>query len=114
MLELGPIVTPVLEQESVQKLVHDVKRELAKRYPDISWKVAGVRESLVKPPPPLAEIVDAARSRLLEESWDLVVHVTELPIRIARRPVPAHSNRTDSAALVPCRRSASRSHTGDW
>ena len=32
MLALGPIVTPVLDQESVQKLVHDVKRELANEY----------------------------------------------------------------------------------
>lgn len=45
VLELGLIVTPVLDRESVQKLAHDVQRELAKRYPDISWKVTGVRES---------------------------------------------------------------------
>jgi hypothetical protein len=40
--------------------------------------------------------VDAARSRLLEESWDLVVHVTELPIRIARRLRQSHRRLVES------------------
>jgi len=54
----------------------------------------------VTPPAALAEVVDAARARLLDEHWDLVVHVTELPLRISRRPVVAHSSRTHGAALV--------------
>ncbi len=100
VLQLGLVVTPVLSAEAVEKLGQDVERGLNARYPDITWEVATVRDTLVTAPTPLSEIVDAARSRLLDEDWDLVVHVTELPLRVARRPVLTHSSRAHSAALV--------------
>jgi hypothetical protein len=100
VISLGLLVTPALDPEQVKMLAADVERELAIRYPDVRWAVTAQRTALVNAPTPLAEIVDAVRSRLLEESWDLVVHVTELPLRIAGRPVLTHSSRTHSAALV--------------
>ncbi|MFZ0977572.1 MAG: hypothetical protein WAN22_35475, partial [Solirubrobacteraceae bacterium] len=99
-ITLGLVVTPLLEAEAVEQLATDVQRELAERYPDVGWEITAVRDALVTPPAALAEVVDAARSRLLDERWDLVVHVTELPLRISRRPVVAHSSRTHGAALV--------------
>ena len=93
-ITLGLVVTPLLEAEAVEQLATDVQRELAVRYPDVDWEITAVRDALVTPPAALAEVVDAARSRLLDEHWDLVVHVTELPLRISRRPVVAHSSRT--------------------
>ena len=99
-ITLGLVVTPLLEAEAVEQLATDVQRELAVRYPDVDWEITAVRDALVTPPAALAEVVDAARSRLLDEHWDLVVHVTELPLRISRRPVVAHSSRTHGAALV--------------
>ena len=99
-ITLGLVVTPLLEAEAVEQLATDVQRELAERYPDVGWEITAVRDALVTPPAALAEVVDAARSRLLDEHWDLVVHVTELPLRISRRPVVAHSSRTHGAALV--------------
>jgi uncharacterized membrane protein len=99
-IRLGLVVAPLLEAEAVEQLATDVQRELAERYPDVGWEITAVRDALVTPPAALAEVVDAARSRLLDEHWDLVVHVTELPLRISRRPVVAHSSRTHSAALV--------------
>src|ERR1700742_2387416 len=92
-LKLGLVVTPALSPEAVEELGRDVERGLNARYPDITWEVATVRDTLVTAPTPLSEIVDAARSRLLDEDWDLVVHVTELPLRVARRPVLTHSSR---------------------
>ena len=94
------MVTPLLDSGAGGKLAEDVERELSERYPDVGWSVTAVRDSLVTAPALLTEIVDAARSRLLDERWDLVVHVTELPLRIARRPVLTHSSRTHRVALV--------------
>jgi uncharacterized membrane protein len=99
-LELGLVVTPVLTSEAAAELAQEVGRELAKRYPSVDWRIDAARDALVTPPAALAEIVDAARSRLLDEHWDLVVHVTELPVRISRRPVLTHSSRTHGAAVV--------------
>jgi hypothetical protein len=87
-IDLGLVVTLALGAEDVEKLLRDLERVLAERYPGVSWKITAVRESLLAPPAGLAELVDAARSRLLEENWDLVLHVTELPLRISRRPRP--------------------------
>ena len=99
-IHLGLVVTPALDAEDVEKLLRDLERVLAERYPGVNWKITAVRESLLAPPAGLAELVDAARSRLLEENWDLVVHVTELPLRISRRPLLMHSSPTHGAALV--------------
>lgn len=99
-VELGVVVTPVLDAEFVETLDEEVARVLAERYPGVTWKVTAVRDSLVTPPAPLSEVVDAARTRLLDENWDLVVYVTELPLRIARRPLLTHSSPTHGAALI--------------
>jgi uncharacterized membrane protein len=99
-IEVGLVVTPALDPHAVQRLAEDVERELAERYPDVSWKVTAVREALVTPPAALSEVFDAARSRLLDGNWDLVVHVTDLPLRVARRPIVTHSSRTHGAAIV--------------
>ena len=55
---------------------------------------------LLTPPAALPDVVDAARSRLLTEDWDLVVYVTEPPLRIGRRPLLTHSSPTHGAAVV--------------
>jgi hypothetical protein len=99
-LEVGLVVTPVLDAEEVQRLADAVQRVLEERYPQVDWVLSAVRDTLVSPPASLPEIVDAARTRLLDEGWDLVVYVTELPLRIARRPLVTHSSRTHAAAIV--------------
>jgi uncharacterized membrane protein len=99
-IKLGLVVTPAVDEEAVQRLAEDVGRELTERYPGVRWEVAAVRDSLVTPPAALSEVFDAARARLLEGNWDLAVHVTELPLRVARRPIVTHSSRTHGAAIV--------------
>ena len=99
-IELGLVVTPMLSAEAVQDLGQSVSLELRRRFPDVSWDVSAVHDALVSRPASLSEVVDAARARLLAERWDLVVHVTELPMRISRRPVVTHSSRTHGAAVV--------------
>ena len=99
-IDLGLVVTPALDEAEVEKLTAEVAEVLAQRYPDTKWQISSAREFLVTPPAGLSEIVDAARSRLLDENWDLVVYITELPLRVARRPLLTHSSPTHGAALV--------------
>ena len=35
-----------------------------------------------------------------DRDWDLAVHVTELPLRVSRRPLVAHTSRTHGVAIV--------------
>ena len=99
-IKLGLVVTPALDEPEVRRLVGELERVLAERYPHVTWDLTAIRESLVTPPADVPELVDAARARLLDEDWDLVVYVTELPLRIARRPLLRHSSPTHGAALV--------------
>ena len=99
-VELGLVVTPALDPDAVEKLADDLGKVLEGRYPDVEWKIIPVREMLLTPPAALVDVVDAARSRLLEQDWDLVAYVTELPLRVSRRPLLTHSSPTHGVALI--------------
>ena len=113
MLALGPIVTPVLDQESVQKLVHDVKRELAKRYQ--RGGVRPVRVSRHGAPRDADRQLGHVHDRvpaLLEQAGTGGVHDL---CQGRRRLDQGLANARDLPAdiRISCRRPASRSHTGD-
>lgn len=99
-VDLGLLVTPALDDDVARGLAEDVEQELARRYPGVDWQIAAVRDLLVAPPARLAEVFDAARTRLLDRNWDLAVHVTELPLRVSHRPVVTHTSRTHGVAIV--------------
>jgi uncharacterized membrane protein len=94
------IAPPGLGEEVAAELAEDVAELLSKRYPDVEWKVSHLRDSLVAPPVHLTELVDATRARMLDEDWDLAVLVTELPLRLHRRPLLSHASPTHGVALV--------------
>jgi uncharacterized membrane protein len=99
-VKLGLLVTPALDDDIVRGLAEDVAQELARRYPGVDWQITAIRDLLVPPPARLADVFDAARTQLLDRSWDLVVHVTELPLRVSHRPVVTHTSRTHGVAIV--------------
>jgi hypothetical protein len=99
-LRLGLIVSPAIDAQAAEALGEELEAELADRYPDVAWELELLRERLREPPVHLTELVDAARGRLLVEEWDLVVHVTELPLRLSRRPLLGHASPTHGVALV--------------
>jgi uncharacterized membrane protein len=97
---VGLIATPSLEPATLRSLAEELPGVLERRYPGVRWKVAPVRDHLVTPPVDLTELVDAARTRLLDEDWDLAICVTDLPLRLGRRPLVTHASPTHSVALV--------------
>ena len=99
-VELGLVVTPALDPDAVEKLAADLGKVLQDRYPGVDWKITPAREMLLTPPAALVDVVDAARSRLLDQDWDLVAYVTELPLRVSRRPLVTHSSPTHGVALI--------------
>jgi hypothetical protein len=99
-VRVGLIVTPTLGVDAVEQLIQDVDEALTARYPCVHWDVAAVRDSLATSPVHLTELVDAVRDRLLAEDWQLAVGVTDLPLRLARRPLLTHTSPTHGVALI--------------
>jgi uncharacterized membrane protein len=99
-IQLGLIVSPALDAPVAEELREEVRRVLSERYPSVGWELEVARDPLVKPPVNLTELVEATRERMLAEGWDLAVLVTDVPFRLARRPLLSHASPTHGVALV--------------
>jgi len=82
------------------ELTDELREILSRRFPGACWELPHVRDALVTPPVALSGLVDAARRVLLAEDWDLAVFVTDLPLRLSRRPLLTHASPTHGVALV--------------
>src|SRR6476661_640416 len=91
-VRVGVVNAPAISDELATGLVDDIRGELEARFPDVAWHLQLLDDGLVEPPAEDSEIVGAARELLLAHAWDLVVVLTDLPLRPARRPVVAHAS----------------------
>lgn len=97
---VGIISAPGTATEVASNLADDLHAELSLQLPTVRWRVPTVVDVLVHPPSDDATIVAAARERLLAEAWDLVVCLTDLPLRVHRRPVVAHASPLHGVGVV--------------
>ncbi|HEY0403361.1 MAG TPA: hypothetical protein VGD09_15195 [Blastococcus sp.] len=100
VITVGVVTAPSLSAELTPDLVDDIRRELTDRLPDVTWQIELVDDGLVEPPADDSEIVGAARAALLTRGWDLTVVLTDLPLRVARRPVVAHASPVHGVAVL--------------
>ena len=99
-VRLGVLAAPGLPEEVTARIADDLAEDLRKAYGALGWLTEFVVDRLALPPAPTTELIDAARRALLERGWDLAVVVTDLPLRLGRRPVSRHVSRTHGVALV--------------
>jgi hypothetical protein len=66
----------------------------------VRWQFQILDDGLVEPPAIDSEIVGAARQLLLARAWDLIVVLTDLPLRVVRRPVVAHASPMHGVAVL--------------
>ena len=97
---IGLISAPGTATEIASTLADDLHAELSLHLPTVQWRVPTVVDALVHPPADDAALVAAARDRLLKEDWDLVVCLTDLPLKAHRRPVVAHASPLHGVAVV--------------
>ncbi|MGY1786628.1 hypothetical protein [Geodermatophilus sp. SYSU D00698] len=97
---VGLVAAPGAPVEVAGELAGDLAGALRERHPDVAWDVRVVEDGLVQPPADDAEIVAAARDRLLSEEWDLAVVVTDLPLAVDRRTVVAHASPVHGVAVL--------------
>jgi hypothetical protein len=97
---LGIVVAPGLAHDVTSRVADELVEDLRERHGAIDWRTEFLVDRLVVPPAPTTEILDAARRRLLDGDWDLGLVVTDLPLRIGRRPVSRHVSPTHGVAVV--------------
>jgi hypothetical protein len=99
-LGVGLIAAPGLPAELAPRLAEELYERLTRQYPSVRSRVSVLRDGLLTPPAVTTELLEAARDRLLDQHWDLVVCLTDLPLRLGRRPVVGHTSRTHGVALL--------------
>jgi uncharacterized membrane protein len=101
-LTLGLLAAPGLAEELARELADDLPGLLGERLAGhVAWVVPVVTDDLAADARGDATaMIDAARRRMLDEGWDLVVCLTDLPLRVGRRPVVADASATHGVALV--------------
>lgn len=77
-----------------------LRQALDREYPGVHWVVRVVVDALVDPYATTTDLLDAAREALLDGASDLVVVLTDLPIRIGRRTVGSMTSTVRSVAIV--------------
>jgi hypothetical protein len=99
-VRIGVLVAPGLTGGFAEGVADDVATELRTCHPEVRWQIETVEDALVRPPAEDSEMVGAARDRMLSRAWDLALCLTDLPLRVARRPVVAHASPVHGVAIL--------------
>jgi hypothetical protein len=94
------VVAPGLARDLTEGIAENLLDDLRGRFGSVDWHADLVVDRLVVPPALTTELFDAARTRLLEQDWDLGVVVTDLPLRLAGRTLSRHASATHGIGIV--------------
>jgi hypothetical protein len=97
-----PVLALVAEPDVTADIARWVARDLEARLAardDGPWSVRVVEEPFTLGED-LPELIESTRERMRREGWDLVVGLTDLPLRGAGRPLVADISATNKVALV--------------
>jgi hypothetical protein len=97
---LGVVAAPGLPADLSPGLADDLRAELSRTYPEMTWRLPVVSDALVVPPALLPEVIDAGRRKLLSERWDMVLCLTDLPLPSAGRTVAGHASASHSVVVI--------------
>jgi hypothetical protein len=99
-LVVGLIAAPGPATDLARSLMSELPRRMAERLPGVHWTFRLKSDRLVEPPVDPSSLVEAAREKLLSEGWHLAVCITDLPLKVNRRPVVAYSSPTHGVAVL--------------
>jgi hypothetical protein len=100
VVTVGMTTAPTVSDALTDDVGQELRHELAARFPEVRWRLEILDDALVEPPADDGEIVAAARTMLLNRGWDLIICLTDLPLRVARRPVVAHASAMHRVAVL--------------
>jgi hypothetical protein len=96
---LGVALSPHVTDGLRAALAQQLPDLLATRMPS-RWRVELVGDALVRPPADGLDLLEAARDLMLERDWDLVVALTDLPLKDGRRVLVTQASPVHGVALV--------------
>jgi uncharacterized membrane protein len=98
------VVGVVAAQETAltlaEELVEELPEELQKRFGEVEWHAELGELEPAELSATSRELVEAVRRCLHARGWELAIGLTELPLRVGRRPVTAHASATHGVGLV--------------
>jgi hypothetical protein len=84
-----------------ERIVDGLREELERRFPGIEWRVELGKGGPKNPQARIAKLVQDARRLLLDKHWDLVICLTDIPLRSDdHRPLTAVASATDGVGLI--------------
>jgi hypothetical protein len=99
-LRVGLHAEPQL-RDLAERIVDDLREDLQRRFPEIEWRVELGHGAPKDPQARIAELVQDARQLLLDNSWDLIICLTDIPLRSdGHRPLTAIASATDGVGLI--------------
>ena len=98
VLDVGLVVSPAALTSAT--LASDVTEALAAQYPQVEWNLVVVEDRLAEPPVTPLDLIETARDRMLDENWDLVLVLTDLPLKDGRRVVQTQLSPVHGVGLV--------------
>lgn len=99
-LKLGVVISPQLGPSARQEIVDGIPDLLNNRMPGVHWQVTIVEDRLVVPPVDQLELLEAARDRMLNEDWDLVVVLTDVMLKHHKKTVVTQVSPVHGVGLV--------------
>jgi hypothetical protein len=96
---VGLLAAPVMADVAAQ-LAQDLPDLLADHFPGVRFRAQVAVEPLASAAGFREDLVQLARRKMLEQSWTVAVCLTDLPLRVGRRPVTAHLSVTLGVVLV--------------
>jgi hypothetical protein len=99
-LTLGVVAAPGLPADMAPDLAAELRAELSRTYPQLTWRLPVVSDPLVSPPALLPDVIDAGRRKLLSERWDMALCLTDLPLPSAGRTVAGHVSVSHSVVVI--------------
>jgi hypothetical protein len=101
-IRLGLIAAPGLPTDLARQLAEELPELLGQRVSEaVEWSIDVVTDPLAADPATGAiGMIDEARALMLREGWDFALALTDLPLRIGRRPVVADVSATHGVGLI--------------
>jgi len=101
LVRLGVILEAgVADPADDPALTAEVSADLAATYPGLSWEVAVTRAEIGDPTDNSLDLLELARDRMLDEGWNLVVGISQEPLRQGSHSLTAQISPVHAAGVV--------------
>jgi hypothetical protein len=97
---IGLLAAPGLPHDMAEDLAQRLPASMKERNPAVTWEVVVRTELLAGTASIDVDLVQLTRQRMLAEGWHVAICLTDLPVRVGRRPVTAFASSALGVGVV--------------